>query len=72
MDITDNEASNREAFEIEDKQEDLTYITVDKPHVAFTICNLLITATCIGLFCFVNSYFAIRLHKVVDNSIIRE
>jgi hypothetical protein len=32
----------------------------------------LITGVCIGLFCYVNSYFAIRLHKVVDGSIIRD
>jgi hypothetical protein len=40
--------------------------------VALTVWNLLITGVCIGLFCFVNSYFTITLHKVVDNSIIRE
>jgi len=35
------------------------------------VWNFLITATCIGLFAYVNSYFAIRLQSIFDGSIIR-
>lgn len=37
-----------------------------------TVWNLLIVGTCIGLFAYVNSYFVITLHKVIDGSIIRQ
>lgn len=36
-----------------------------------SIWNLLITGVCIGLFCYVNSYFLIQLHNVVNNSNLR-
>lgn len=45
---------------------------MDKPHIALTVWNLLITGVCIGLFCYVNSYFSIKLHNVADGSVIRE